>query len=258
MSVDGTHVPVYFKSIRKMAAAFATIFNNIWLVRENADGTINHKQKVPIIFGPKEQWFARDRSKNNTQSDVDGKVEFGQLLPAMAFQIGSPQYDSSRQLDQKHIHKKLIQDIRYKQMNPAPYNIPFTLDILSKNMEDGLMLLEQILPLFQPQLNIKVREVPEMDVYTDLTLLLDSTNLTDNFTEGYEENRAITWTLSFTMKGYIYPPMKANPDITKVIVELFDVDTTIKNEQGLVLDLDNVSPETLAGRTPVLRYEEPE
>ena len=38
---------------------------------------------------------------------------------------------------------------------PVPYNLGFELAIISKNQEDGLQILEQILPFFQPHYNLR-------------------------------------------------------------------------------------------------------
>ena len=34
---------------------------------------------------------------------------------------------------------------------PIPYNLNFELAIMAKNQDDGLQILEQILPFFQPR-----------------------------------------------------------------------------------------------------------
>ena len=44
---------------------------------------------------------------------------------------------------------------------PIPYNVNFELAILSKNQDDALQILEQILPHFQPSFNITMNLVAE-------------------------------------------------------------------------------------------------
>ena len=45
---------------------------------------------------------------------------------------------------------------------PIPYNVNFELAILSKNQDDALQILEQILPHFQPSFNISMNLVAEL------------------------------------------------------------------------------------------------
>ena len=52
---------------------------------------------------------------------------------------------------------------------PVPYSIGFELAIISKNQEDGLQILEQILPFFQPHYNLSLKLLPEMSETKDVS-----------------------------------------------------------------------------------------
>ena len=45
------------------------------------------------------------------------------------------------------------------QYMPVPYNLDFELYILAKNQDDGLQIVEQILPYFQPEYNVTITPV---------------------------------------------------------------------------------------------------
>ena len=49
----------YNQSLRKLVVAFGSLFNEIFVVRENADGTENQRIRVPIAYGPKEKFTRR-------------------------------------------------------------------------------------------------------------------------------------------------------------------------------------------------------
>ena len=55
---------------------------------------------------------------------------------------------------------------------PIPYNLNFELAIMAKNQDDGLQILEQILPFFQPSFNITLNLVPTMDEKRDYPVTL--------------------------------------------------------------------------------------
>ena len=68
---------------------------------------------------------------------------------------------------------------------PVPYNIDFELAIISKNQEDGLQILEQILPFFQPHYNLAVKLLPAMNETKDVPVVLQSIDYEDSY-ETYE------------------------------------------------------------------------
>ena len=47
---------------------------------------------------------------------------------------------------------------------PVPYNINFTLYAMAKNSDDALQIVEQILPFFQPDYTLTIKDMPEMGV----------------------------------------------------------------------------------------------
>ena len=78
-------------------------------------------------------------------------------LPRMGFDITGLTYDAERKLGKLKQYK--LQDsgdntVLRTQFAPVPYNINFGLYILSKNTEDALQIVEQILPFFTPDFTV--------------------------------------------------------------------------------------------------------
>ena len=110
---------------------------------------------------------------------------------------------------------------------PVPYNLSFELAIISKNQEDGLQILEQILPFFQPHYNLPVKLVPELDESKDVPVVLTSVDYEDDYENNFQTRRAIIYTLQFTVKTYLYGPVTDAKTIKKVITDYYtDVNTT--------------------------------
>ena len=57
---------------------------------------------------------------------------------------------------------------------PVPYNINFTLYILAKNSDDALQIVEQILPFFQPDYTITMKDNPDMGTVKDIPVISSS------------------------------------------------------------------------------------
>jgi hypothetical protein len=49
----------YFSTIRKYVTLFGSLFNDINIVRTNADGHTTQLIRVPITYGPKDKMIAR-------------------------------------------------------------------------------------------------------------------------------------------------------------------------------------------------------
>jgi len=96
--------------------------------------------------------------------------------------------------------------------------IIFAVGIIAKSQDDGLQILEQILPYFQPSFNITINMIPDMDEKKDVAITLNNVSYEDEWDDNFLERRYITWILSFTAKSYIYGPFDQTSVIKKAIV----------------------------------------
>ena len=207
----------YHEIFRRTVVAFGTLFNNIELRRSN------DVMKVPLAYGPKQKFLARlDQNADPTNKRVQI------TLPRISFEINGIQYDSSRKVSptQKIKFVKDTDENKNAYM-PVPYNLSFELAIISKNQEDGLQILEQILPFFQPHYNLPVKLVPEVDETKDVPVVLNSVDYEDTYEGDFQSRRAIIYTLQFTCKTYLYGPVTDQKTIKKVITDYYaDTNTT--------------------------------
>jgi hypothetical protein len=207
----------YHEIFRRTVVAFGTLFNNIELRRSN------DVMKVPLAYGPKQKFLARlDQNADPTNKRVQI------TLPRISFEINGIQYDSSRKVSptQKIKFAKDSDENKNAYM-PVPYNLSFELAIISKNQEDGLQILEQILPFFQPHYNLAVKLVPEVDETKDVPVVLNSVDYEDDYENNFQTRRAIIYTLQFTVKTYLYGPVTDSKIIKKVITDMYaSTDTT--------------------------------
>lgn len=197
----------YFQTIRKYVTLFGTLFNEISITKENSTtGRLEQLIRVPITYAPKEKMLARLQMDPN----ID-RPSATVTLPYMSFEMTSVSYDNDRKLrttgrisakDSSNPNK-----LKY-QYNPVPYNFGFRLYVYVKNAEDGTKIVEQILPYFTPDFTVSVNLIPEMDVTMEVPVIMNSIYQEDTYEGDFRERRAIIWTLDFTLKGYIYGPIK--------------------------------------------------
>ena len=203
----------YNESIRKTIIAFGSLFNDIYINRKDSAGTDVQTLKVPLAYGPKQKFIIRLEADPN----LDQKVAI--TLPRIGFEISGLDYDPSRKLN-RIFKKKMVSgtaDKKLKQMQtqyiPVAYNFNFELFVMSKNSDDGIQIVEQILPFFQPEYTVSIKEVPQMETIRDVPIVLNSVNYEDTYTGSFTERRAIIYTFNFTAKAYVYGPVSTTKPI---------------------------------------------
>ena len=228
----------YHETIRKVVIAFGTMFNNIQLVRRDNEGTVVQSMKVPLAYGPRQKFLAR------LAEDPDLTKQVAVTLPRIGFEINDLTYDPARKLNrvQKFKKTKTGNSKRLEtQFMPVPYNIGFELYILSKNSDDALQIVEQILPFFQPDYTLTINDMADMGIKRDVPIILNSISYEDDYADaGFAERRSIIYTLSFTAKFYLYGPVTSTSIIKTVQVDQYsDVKTAIPaREQRLTVTPD--------------------
>ena len=209
----------YHASIRRTIAAFGTIFNNINVVRKDANDEVKSILRVPLAYGPKQKFLARIEAEGDLNYDPRVAIK----LPRMSFEITGLTYDSATKLPKmnKVVQNNSVAD--YIQRNTlytyAPYTMSIQLAIMAKNQDDALQIVEQIIPYFQPDYTITINEVPSMGIKNDIPIVLSSVNLTEDYEGDFLSRRAIIYTLDFDLRVRFYGPIKEQR-----VIQLAEVD----------------------------------
>ena len=196
----------YNQSTRNVVVAFGTLFNQIQLSKKDASGNVIQSMKVPLAYGPKQKWLSRLTEDPNLSKKV------AVTLPRIGFEISGLTYDSTRKLNKIMKVKKVADGTDSEQVKsgfmPVPYNINFELYVLSKNSDDALQIVEQILPYFAPQYTVTVK--PFADIPTlleDVPINLRQVTMSDTQQDALGSRRTIIYTLSFEMKISLHGPL---------------------------------------------------
>ena len=202
----------YNKVIRKCVIAFGTLFNNIEVRKETGGNTVQ-KMKVPLAYGPKQKFLARLEG----QPELNKKVAI--TLPRISFELSGLSYDSSRKLSPITVDKvkdgKNVRQI----YTPVPYNLDFSLSILSKTNDEALEIVEQIVPIFQPSYNITIKIIDDVNEYRDIPIVLNSLNYADEYEGNFDQRKLTTIDATFTVKAYIFGPTSVQKPIKKAKVD---------------------------------------
>lgn len=196
---------------------------------QSSDGIV---RSVPVMFGDMSRQAANIMN-NNSENTV-------QAVPRIAVYITGLELDRSRLRDQTFVSKMSIREraidengneyldvqgrnYTVERIMPTPYKMTLKADIYTSNTEQKLQILEQILVLFNPSL-----ELQTTDNYIDWTSL-SVVNLNDiNYTSksipvGTDDQPDIS-TLNFDTPIWISAPAKIKKlgIITNIITNIFD------------------------------------
>ena len=212
--------PFYYKLIRKYVVLFGNMFNNITVVRREKDTDIEiQRVKVPIIYAPKDKYVTR------LATDPDLYREIQTVLPRMSFELtpNGITYDVSRKQNSllKQYNCGAATGINSAYMG-VPYDFTFELNIYSKTIDDGNQIIEQILPYFQPDFTLTVNPIPELGILKDIPIILNDVTYNPQYEGNYDSVRYVYWTLTFTVKGYLFGPISTPKIIRKSIANIFN------------------------------------
>lgn len=213
--------------------------------------------RIPVMYGDLTRQVAsilRDNSENKLPS-----------APRIALYITGLEIDRDRTSDSSYVSKLNIRERAYdeagkeyinsqgknytvERLMPTPYKLVVNADIWSTNTDQKLQIIEQILMLFNPSL-----EIQTTDNYIDWASLtvVDLANIvfSNRTIPAGTENQIDVSTLTFSTPIWISPPAKVKRlgVITDIIMNIFNEDTgTI--ELGLSTPELNQYDSSRAGR----------
>lgn len=204
----------YHATMRKSVAIFGTLFNDINVVRKDGNGGILSQQKVPLAYGPKAKFLARLDQDTGTDATMAIK------LPRMAFEITSLTQNNNDKLGKLNkIVENNTSDVTKKKTIDffTNYDIGLSLYIMAKNQDDGLQIMEQILPYFQPEYTVTIKPVDGFDFKQDVPITLGSATIADEYEGDFVTRRVLTYQLDFTMKMRFYGPTNDNVNIIREV-----------------------------------------
>lgn len=188
--------------------------------------------EVPVMYGDITRQVGhilRDNSENKIPS-----------APRMAVYVTGLEMDTTRLADSSYVNKLNIRERAYdedgneylntegknytvERLMPTPYTLSLNVDMWTTNTDQKLQIMEQILMLFNPSL-----EIQTTDNYVDWTSLsvvnLDTINFSGRSIPVGTESEIDVATLGFKTPIYISPPTKVKRlgVVTSIVQSIYD------------------------------------
>ena len=192
----------YNQTLRKLTLAFGGLFDEIYVSKDTSDGKIE-RTRVPLTYSGKEKFIRRI----NEASSISSNVKIETLLPKMAFEMTNLQYDPARKVNKinKKFKSSLVSGVTFSQQAFAevPYNVQFSLYCFTRTVDDNLQIMEQILPYFSPEFIVTLK-MNEVDTRIDVPIVLNTTNMTEQYEGDMTTRRSVISSFSFTAKAHIF------------------------------------------------------
>jgi hypothetical protein len=213
----------YHKRVRMAVSVFGSLFNNIYVLRQNSAGETISQVKVPLSYAPARSFIERLEEMRDGEEQ---ERRVAMKLPRMSFEITSMNYDATRQLPKTNAFgSTVITDNTKKNIfySSVPYEIGFDVNVYAKSQDDALQIVEQILPYFNPQYTISVKPFHEdhPEIKEDVPIILQGVNFSDDYEGSIGDRRTIIYTLSFVMKISFYGPNATSNIIREVNNNLY-------------------------------------
>jgi hypothetical protein len=231
----------YDAQIRRFLLQFTRIFSGFQIEYDNENDGVNAAAllRVPVRYGDatrNAQTILQENSRNSLPS-----------TPLMTFYITGLDYEQSRMQDPYFVSRINVRQQTYdpatetyestqgnaftiERLMPVPFKLTINLDIWTSNTNQKLQILEQILTLFNPSL-----EIQSTDNYIDWTSLsvmyLDRTTWSSRTVPIGTDNPIDIATLQFSMPIWISPPAKVLKlgVIERVIASMYDAQGDLNN-----------------------------
>jgi hypothetical protein len=231
----------YDEQIRRFLLQFTRIFSGFQIEYGNETDGVNAAAliRVPVRYGDASrnaQTIIQENSRNSLPS-----------TPLMTFYITGLDYEQSRMQDPYFVSRINVRQRTYdpstetyettqgnafsiERLMPVPFKLTINLDIWTSNTNQKLQLLEQVLTLFNPSL-----EIQSTDNYIDWTSLsvmyLDRTQWSSRSIPIGTDNPIDVATLTFSMPIWISPPAKVLKlgVIERVIASMYDAQGDLNN-----------------------------
>lgn len=204
-----------------MVSVFGSLFNDLKVRKTDGAGKVLQEIKVPLAYGPRQKFLAR-----LTEKGRDPKMAL--KLPRLSFEISSMSYDGQAKLNRskKFVHIAAGDPKSRTTLGaPAVYKVGFELNILSKTQDEALQIMEQILPIFQPDYTVTIKDIPTMDITSDVPIVLTDVGLNDEYEGDLVERRTIVYTLTFETRIRYYMGIQTKGIIDKTEVYYKDSDS---------------------------------
>jgi hypothetical protein len=210
----------YNEQFKRTITQFSSIFSSLQVTTGKREDGEFHVMEVPVRYGSIDRVVAAATNGFNQNKMM--------TLPVMSTYLLAVDLAPERRKGVGMTGRKTVlpqggvypQDLKVlERYMPIPYDLTFELAIYASNMDQMFQILEQILMVFDPTLQIQTND-SAYDWSRQTNVELTSVQQEENYPIG-SEKRMIVWTLNFRMETWISPPMELKAELVSRIVMRF-------------------------------------
>ncbi len=231
----------YDEQLRRFLLQFTRIVSNFQIEYGNETDGVNNAAliRVPVRYG--------DASRNAQVIMQENSRNSMPASPLMTFYISSLDYDRPRMQEPYFVSKVNVRQRTYdsatdsfeptqgnaftiERLMPVPYKMGITLDIWTSNTNQKMQLLEQMLTLFNPSL--EVQSTDNFIDWTSLTVVeLESVTWTSRTVPIGTDNPIDMATIKFNIPIWLSSPIKVKKlgVVERVIASMYDAQGDLNN-----------------------------
>jgi hypothetical protein len=231
----------YDEQLRRFLLQFTRIVSNFQIEYGNETDGVNQAAliRVPVRYG--------DASRNAQVIMQENSRNSMPASPLMTFYISSLDYDRPRMQEPYFVSKVNVRQRTYdsatdsfeptqgnaftiERLMPVPYKMGITLDIWTSNTNQKMQLLEQMLTLFNPSL--EVQSTDNFIDWTSLTVVeLESVTWTSRTVPIGTDNPIDMATIKFSIPIWLSSPIKVKKlgVVERVIASMYDAQGDLNN-----------------------------
>lgn len=220
----------YLGSVKKILVAFSNLFEDV-RVSNVIDGELK-SFVVPLVYkdsDPKKIATSAEKDKYNypvVNQDLSTGVLFNSGT-MMAYELVS--MSPARERATNPLTALTNPSKGSSGFSRVPYDFSFALYIKSPKIDHALQVVEQIVPYFTPALNVEIIDHPVFGK-SSIPINLDSVGFSMPDLD-FSEDRVVEFTLSFTVKAYLYQNPSTAGIIKRTLIDVSDMNHFVLYKQ---------------------------
>jgi hypothetical protein len=232
-------MPIYMRNIRNTLLQFLDVFNNIKVNKYNQAGQVTKVITVPVKLADKEKSY---------MYLMDHRAE--RATPMIAVELTGINHDASfvTGRNQQIVFNKNYQNRSYSYFyNPAPYIMDIQVHIIGRYVVEIDQILEQILCVFNPFIQTRVKVSDYDDQTADIKITLNGATPGHSSTLDQSDYRLLSWTLNFSINMFMFKPAETvSPEVSgsliSSIINRYWMDEETMDEQLAEGDVSTRTP----------------
>lgn len=213
----------YNRTTKAISYAFLGLFKDICVVKYDINDNPIQTIRIPVTFQTpeKEMWQRKQPQQYIDNNNQEQGKRYYLELPRIAVIWDGISYNSSRQADSNStiVYQSQSLGEAISDLSPTPYDINYTVSIKSDSYDYLSQFLEQILPHFNPKINLRIKEFGSENIERDMPVTLNSISPMFDIEIPETSERMIACDLTFSVAAFFHRQSTSNMSSSSGIIK---------------------------------------